>query len=179
MASAYAFIDPGAGFPGISNTGTFNTSSGPSAPLMFGLIAGAKDPTFGYAEFMFVSGATVSAPTAGDACLLQGGGAQQLVSGNTASQGPVGIAATAISNTNVYGWVQVYGVCDYANFGTQGTAAVGLPVVIGTTAGRLQSTAGATGYIINGLKVSQYSTTANSNSAILNMYYPVYDGRNQ
>ena len=70
MASAYVFIDPGVGFPGISNTGTFNSSSGPPAPLAFGLIAGARDPTYGYAEFMFVQGSTNAA---GDLCLVQGG----------------------------------------------------------------------------------------------------------
>ncbi|HET6485074.1 MAG TPA: hypothetical protein VFH83_01565, partial [Spirochaetia bacterium] len=126
MASAYQFIEPGAGFPGISNTGTFNTSSVP-APLAFGLVAGARDPTYGYAEFMFVAGSTNAA---GDACLLQAGTAQQLASAGTASQGPVGIAVTAMTATNVYGWVQVYGVCDYANIGTQGTAAVGLPLYV-------------------------------------------------
>lgn len=172
MASAYQFLEPG--FPGLSAT----VSGTPAQPL--GIVAGARDASFGYAEFMYVRGAAASAPTAGDACLVIGNfQAQQVVSGNTASQGPIVIAPAALSNTNVFGWAQWYGVCDYANMGTQGTAAVGLPVVIGTTAGRLQTTAGATGFIINGLKISQYSTTANSNSGVLFMNYPVYDGRNQ
>ena len=178
--SAYKFINPLVGLPAVSGSATWGTSPGQAPAAPFGLIADALDPTYGYAEFMLVKGASASAPTAGDACLINGDyAAMQLVSGNTASQGPVGIAPVALSATNVYGWVQVAGICDYAKMGTQGTAAAGLPVVIGTTAGRLQSTAGATGYIINGLKVSQYSTTANSNSAILQMYYPIYDGRNQ
>lgn len=173
MPSNYQFIEPAAGLPGVSQTGT-------SQLQRIGLIAGAIDPTFGYAEFMYVRGAALSAPAAGDAVLIDGAfRAQQLVSGNTASQGPVGIVPAALSGTNVFGWAQVYGVADYVNMGTQGTGAQGLPVVIGTTAGRLQTTAGATGFIINGLKISQYSTTANSNSGILQMYYPVYDGRNQ
>lgn len=172
--SAYVFLEPGAGLPGIS------ASVSGTPAMRLGLLAGAMDQTFGYAEFMYVAGAAASAPTAGDAALINGAFvAQQAVSGNTASQGPIGIAPVALSNTNVFGWVQVYGVCDYANIGTQGTAAVGLPLVIGSTAGRLQTTAGATGFIINGVKVSQYSTTANSNSGILFLYYPVYDGRNQ
>ena len=171
MASNYQFIEPTA-LPGISATQT-------TPAMKLGLIAGAHDPTYGYAEFVYVCGAAASAPAAGDACILVGNSAQQAVSGNTASQGPVVIVPAALSATNVFGWAQWYGVCDYAKLGTQGTGAVALPVVIGSTAGRLQTTAGATGYIVNGLKISQYSTTANSNSAILTMYYPVYDGRNQ
>jgi hypothetical protein len=177
--SAYKFIEPMVGAPSVSGTGTWGTAPGQAPPAPFGLIAGALDPTYGYGEFMFVCGASASAPTAGDACLINGVSAMQAVSGNTASQGAIGIAPAALSATNVYGWAQVYGVCDYAKLGTQGTGAQGLPVFIGTTAGRLQTTVGTTGYIINGLKISQYSTTANSNSAILNLYYPVYDGRNQ
>ena len=97
--SAYVFIEPGASFSGVSNTGTFATASGVPAPLAFGIIAGARDPTYGYGEFMFVQGPSASAPTAGDACLIQGGIAQQAASGNTASQGPIGIAPAAISAT--------------------------------------------------------------------------------
>ena len=174
MASNYRFIDPGAAFPALSNTGTFNTSSGPGAPVAFGLIAGAVDPTYGYAEFMFVQGSTNAA---GDLCLVQGGTcAVQYGSASTATQGPLGIAPAAMTATNVYGWIQILGICDYANMGTQGTTAAGQPVFIGSTAGRLQTTAGATGYILGGIKISQYSTTANSNSGILQLYYPCFDG---
>jgi hypothetical protein len=178
MASSYQFIEPGGAFPGISNT-----VSGTGA-IALGVIAGAVDPTYGYAEFIYVRGASASTGAAGDACMIMqpGYSAMQLASGNTASQGEVCILPAALSNTNVFGWAQVYGVCDYAKLGTQGTGADGLPVVIGTTAGRLQTTAGATGYIVNGLKIAGsagYSTTAASNSAILNMVWPVYDGRNQ
>lgn len=178
--SAYKLFDPVVGLPGISGSATWGTGAGQAPAVPFGFIAGAVDPTYGYAEFMLVKGASASAPAAGDAVLINGDyAAMQVVSGNTASQGPVGIVPAALSATNVYGWVQVFGVCDYAKLGTQGTGAAGLPVVIGTTAGRLQTTAGSTGYIVNGLKISQYSTTANSNSAIVQLYYPVYDGRNQ
>lgn len=173
MASNYQFIEPAAGLPGVSQTGT-------SQIQRLGLIAGAVDPVFGYAEFMYVRGAAASTPAAGDGVIIDGAfRAQQLVSGNTASRGPVGIVPAALSGTNVFGWAQVYGVADYVNMGTQGTTGQGQPVVVGTTAGRLQTTAGATGYLINGLYVSQYSTTANSNSGVLQLYYPVYDGRNQ
>src|SRR5712664_375242 len=145
MASSYQFIEPGAGFPGVSATGTVQL-------MRLGLVAGAHDPIFGYAEFAYVRGATASFPTAGDACMVDGAWrAMQAVSGNTGSRGPVGLAPAAMSASNVFGWVQIMGVMDYANMGTQGTAAAMLPVVIGTTAGRLQTTAGATGFLINGL----------------------------
>jgi len=180
MASNYAFIEPGGGFPSISNSGTFNTSgSGNQAPLAFGLIAGARDPTYGYAEFMFVAGPAAGTVGAGDAVLLLPNTVQQLVSGSTASQGAVGIAVTSLTAASVWGWAQVQGVCDYAHLDTAGTGAVGAACFIGTTAGQLQTTAGATGYIINGIKVSNYTTTAASKSAILNLYWPCYDGRNQ
>lgn len=168
--SAYQFIQPGAGFQGVSNTGTVQN-------LRLGFIAGAVDPTYGYAEFMYVQGASASAPTAGDLCLVQGGVAQQAVSGNTASQGVIAFAPAALSATNVYGWVQVYGVADYCKLATAATGAVGVALCIGTTAGRAQTTASATGFRVDGAYISQYTTTANSNSGIVNLYYPVFNGR--
>lgn len=174
--SAYKFINPLMGVPQPGDTGTFGTQPGSGAPFPFGLIQEAVDPTLGYAEFMFVKGGAASAPARGDACLIVNNAVQQIVSGNTASQGQVGIAAGAISASNVWGWAQVYGVCDYAKLGTQGTGAVGLPLCIGTTAGRLQTTASvSTGFWINAVKVGNYSTTANSDAATIQLAWPCYE----
>lgn len=168
--SAYQIVTPGViGQPSVSATNT-------SQLFPLGFIADAVDPTYGAGQFMYVRGASASAPTAGDVCILTGFSAGQAVSGNTASQGAVGVAPAALSNTNVYGWVQVQGVCDFAKLATAGTGAVGVGLCIGTTAGRAQTTAGATGYRIDNAWISQYTTTANSNSGIVNLAWPSYNG---
>jgi hypothetical protein len=63
--------------------------------------------------------------------------------------------------------------------GTQGTGAVAAPLYVGSTAGRLQTTAGATGYVINGAKVGSYASTSLSDAATVQLVWPMYDGRNQ
>jgi hypothetical protein len=175
MASAYQFIEPGAGFPGVSNTGTVQLQR-------LGLICGAHDQAtsgtpFGYAEFMYVQGASASAPTAGDAVILSQFSAGQLVSGNTLSQGVCGVAPAALSTTNVFGWVQVMGVCDYAK-ATNSSISAGQPLFVGTAAGRFHSTGSATGFRVDGAYVNTQSyTSSQSNSLVAFLYYPVYNGR--
>lgn len=168
--SNYQFIEPGAGFPGVSASGTVQL-------MRLGLIAGALDPTLGYAEFVYAQGAAASAPTAGDWVLMSGFSAGQAVSGNTASQGFVGVAPAALSATNVFGWVQVMGVCDYAK-GTNASIAAGVPLFVGTGAGRANSTASAAGFRIDGAwnNVVSY-TSSQSNSLTAMLYYPVFNGR--
>lgn len=176
MAS-YQFIQPTAGLPATNGTMTYATSVGvyPAAPL--GFIAGAIDATYGYGEFMLVQGASASAPTAGDWCILSGNSAGQAVSGNTGSQGIVGVAPAAISATNVVGWVQIFGIADYAK-GTNASIAVGAPVFVGSAAGRANSTGSATGFRIDGAycAVGSY-TSSQSNSLTVQLYYPSFNGR--
>ena len=167
--SAYQFCEPGIGFPGVSNSGTVQL-------LDLGFIAGAKDPTYGYGEFMYVQGASASAPTAGDLCILSGNSAGQAVSGKTASQGVMGVAPAALSATNVYGWVQIAGICDYAK-ASNTSAAAGVPLFIATTAGLVHGTASATGFRVEGAWFSQYSATSNSNSVIISCFHPRFEGR--
>lgn len=170
MASAYQFAEPGAAFPGVSATGTVQL-------MRLGLIAGALDPTLGYAEFMYVQGAAASAPTAGDWCVLSQYSAGQAVSGNTASQGVVALAPAALSATNVFGWVQVMGHADYAK-GTNASIAAGAPLFIGSAAGRANSTGSAAGFRIDGAYCGTASyTSSQSNSLTAFLYYPVFNGR--
>jgi hypothetical protein len=169
MASAYEFISPGAGFPGVSDTGT-------DCRQRLGLIADAFDPTYGVGKFMYVQGAAASTLAAGEVGILSNYSAGQAYSANTASHGIMGIVPAALSATNVYGWMQIEGVVDYAKF-TNTTAAAGLPVYIGSTAGRLHVAESATGFQVEGAWISQYSATSNSNSGIVQLYYPHYNGR--
>jgi len=180
MASAYVFIEPAAGVYGVSSTGTFSTGGVPAAnpPFMFGNVQGATDPTYGYAEFMFVCGPAAGTCQSGDAVLLLNNTVQQLGTASTASYGPVAYLPAPMTASNVYGWAQIMGVADYCRM-TNTVVAVGLPMVVGKTIGILQSAVGTTGYRIDGLKCSQYSATTNSNSGIMNLYYPQYEGRPQ
>ena len=171
-----------------NNFGIFGQGAGEQAPNTacsgtvqlwpLGYVAKARDPNLGYGEFVYCVGAAASAPTAGDFVLLNAGWtAQQVASGNTASLGPCGVAMAALSATNVYGWVQVQGLNNFCNLGTQGVGTLATPVCIGSTAGRAQTTAGATGYVIGGAYIggtANYSTT-NSNSALVQLMYPFYN----
>lgn len=169
MASAFQFCTPGAGYPGVSNSGTDQL-------LDLGFVAGAKDPTYGYAEFMYVRGASASTAAAGNLVILSGHSAGQAVSGKTASQGVMGIVPAALSATNVFGWMQIAGICDYAK-ASNTSAAAGVPLFIATTAGLVHGTASATGFMVENAWFSQYSATANSNSVIVKLNYPTFAGR--
>jgi hypothetical protein len=67
---------------------------------------------FGAAQFVYCVGFSTSAPTRGDLVQRFGNSVKKMGSGSTASNMPLGIAAGDISATNVYGWVQVKGICD-------------------------------------------------------------------
>lgn len=171
MATNYQFIGPGAALPGVSATGTVQLNR-------LGLIAGAVDASQGYAEFMYVQGASASTPTAGDMVILSQYSAGQAGTGRTGSQGMCGVVPAALSATNVFGWVQVMGFCDYAK-GSNTSFAAGLPVVMGSTLGQVlkSSATNDTGNRVDGAYFLANSATTASNSVSVFLYYPVYNGR--
>jgi hypothetical protein len=177
MAISYQFVQPLAGLPTTNGTMTYATSAGVYPPAPLGFIAGAVDATYGYAEFMLVQGASASTAAAGDWVALTGNSAGQAVSGNTGSQGLLGVAPAALSATNVVGWVQVMGHVDYAK-ATNASIAAGAPLFIGSAAGRVNSTGSATGFRIDGAfcAIGSY-TSSQSNSLSAYLYYPTFQGR--
>lgn len=130
--------------------------------------------------FQYVKGFSVSQPQSqGQLVALVAGSAALAQSGNTGTlyQGPYGIAAGAISASTVYGWVQVQGYCDYARGHTAGDFALGAKVHIGTTAGALQSTAGATGYLVQNINfASAGSSVGNSTNQTVFLQFPFFYG---
>lgn len=102
-----ANTDSGIVPPGNVNIGS--TTTIPTPPLVPGMIARAKDPTYGEGEFILLAGATSTA--AGDAVVYN-------TSSFTTSRTPVGsnvpqpmaIAMAANTSTSTWGWYQIGGL---------------------------------------------------------------------
>lgn len=170
--ATYKFVgDPGAGVPTFTQTGTWGTAAGQAPPVQFGHKAVAFDPTFGYAEFIFVKGSTNAA---GELLQLVSNNNQARRAGSgTASAGPVGFAPAAMSATNVWGWVQVYGVFDSAIHSA--ACANGAAIKMGTSAGHINAqTASNDTHQIGGM-FNAGSNTASNNGSV-HCFYPFYKG---
>ena len=107
----------------------------------------------------------------GQAVLLRGNSALLAGTVNRLSNLPLGIAAGALSASNVYGWVQVQGFCDYAR-GTNANTSVGATAFVGSTTGQLASTQGAVGARIWGLHFPIQVTADNSLSVTCYLNFP-------
>ena len=90
----------------------------------------------GAGQFVYVQGSNVA--SRGQFCHIVSNSAVLLASGNSASFYPIGLACAALSATNVYGWVQVAGLADYATM-TNADFAAGVRVAFGSTAGQIGS----------------------------------------
>ena len=169
--ATYKIVNPGMGWPNVTQTGTYDTSSGPAAPLRFGQRVIAFDTSFGHGEFVFVFGSNI---TAGNLVQITGaqGGARKAGSG-TASAGPVGFACGAMSATNVWGFVQVVGVFDSASFSA--AAALGAGIKMGTVSGAINVTTATndTHQLIGMYNAS--SDSASSGGSVM-MMNPIYRG---
>jgi hypothetical protein len=96
-------------------------------------------------RFVYARGSNVA--SAGQFVQIVNGSAILLASGNVASNYPVGVAAGALSATNVYGWVQVQGKADYCR-ATNHSFAAGVPLFFASTAGYIGTVSGAASRII-------------------------------
>jgi len=133
--ATYKIINPYPGWPGVTETGTYATSAGVQPPLAFGQRVAAYDSTFGEGMFVFVYGSNVSA---GNLVQITASGYGVRVAGSgTASAGPLGFAPAALSNTNVWGFVQVRGIFDSAT--AAAAIANGVAFKMGGTAGAVAS----------------------------------------
>jgi len=122
--------------------------------------------------FIYAVGDTAGAPQSrGQAVMLRGNSALLAGTVNKASNLPVGIAAGPISASNVYGWVQVQGFCDYAR-GTNANTSVGATAFVGVTTGQLASTQVAVGQRIWGVHFPMQVTSDNSLSVTCYLNFP-------
>ena len=122
--------------------------------------------------FQYVVGDTAGpALSRGQAVLMRGNSALLAGTVNRLSNLPLGIAAGPISASNVYGWVQVQGFCDYAR-GTNANTSVGATAFVGSTTGQLASTQGAVGARIWGLHFPIQVTADNSLSVTCYLNFP-------
>lgn len=166
--SNYVFLDHNIGLDSPAATGTDKLW-----PL--GLTAQARHDTYGVNEFVYVQGSTNAA---GMPVILQGGVAKALATAvNNGSAAPAGIAAAAMTNTNVYGWVQVRGVADYA------VAAVALGVgnqmlvPVNATSGISTAAAGSAVVALRIQGITPVSSASASTTAgVLALQYPFYPG---
>ena len=189
--SDYRIIHPQIGAVPVSVTGTTKL-------LPLGYVAQAQDlqtgsTNCGCGEFRYVVGPAASGPSKGDLAMLKGNTVQQAGSASSGSYLPLGIAAGAISATNVYGWVQVRGLCDYAKMenattdtylagGRAATAFIG-----STTDGCMNTTQTATGNAIIGIGfpmgpitltgASRVWSTASFSNMTVQLFYPQIRGQ--
>lgn len=160
--SKYMVVDPFIGNPTpVSATAT-------SAQFALGLMARAEDKLTGASslyvgagEFIYAQGSNVTA--IGQFVMLSNNSAVLLASANSGSAFPIGVAAGNLSASNVFGWVQVAGICDYAR-GTNSSIAAGVPLYLAATAGILNSVS-ALGSRVQGI-VPTVSYTSSQSAAL-------------
>jgi len=176
--SNYVIADPvvGAGMPA-SNTGTWATSAGVYPPVPFGYEVRAQDKQTGSANvgagvFVMAQGSNVA--SVGQLVHLINNSAVLLDSANSASFYPIGLAAGAMTATNVWGWVQVVGVADYVRM-TNTSGAAGIRVCLGSTAGQF-GTVTALGSRIQGLILPNSFTSSASASITMQINRPFVIG---
>lgn len=171
--SDFKIADPRIGVPQpVSATSTYATNE---LPFPLGMSARGIDQGSGTAAplgagvFVYARGSNVA--SRGQFVHLQGNSAVLLAAANSASKFPVGVAAGVLSATNVYGWVQVQGLCDYAR-GTNSSIAAGIPLYIAAgTAGYLL-TNNVAGNMVLGVVAPNSYTSSQSQSLTVQLNYP-------
>ena len=169
--SDYKIVEPQMGAPSPCSI----TATVQGWPL--GFVAKGEDFATGSSRvgdglFQYVVGDTAGpALSRGQAVLMRGNSALLAGTVNRLSNLPLGIAAGPISASNVYGWVQVQGFCDYAR-GTNANTSVGATAFVGSTTGQLASTQGAVGARVWGLHFPVQVTADNSLSVSCYLNFP-------
>lgn len=138
--SYYKVIDPGVRGGPLSQTDTVQ-KVGLGAVVSaanYGTGTGTRSNLEGGGLFQYCRGSDVT--TAGQFVQIQGNSAVLAAAAAGASYFPMGVAAGPLSATNVFGWVQIHGVCDFV-LSTNEDHTKGNPLYINAgTAGLVQST---------------------------------------
>lgn len=171
--SKYMVVDPFIGNP------TPASATATSAQFPIGLVArfedkltGASSLYRGCGEFIYLQGSNVT--TIGQFVMVSNGSAVLLASANSASAFPIGVAAGNLSATNVFGWVQIQGNCDYAQ-GTNSSIAAGAPYYLAATAGIVNSVS-ALGSRVHGIVAPVSYTSSQSASMTVQLFRPFIPG---
>lgn len=154
--SNFRIVDP---YIGLLGAPVSQTQSVPVAPLGYeakGVDYGTRTDGVGAGNagiFRYCQGSDVG--TAGLFVYVSNNSAIKLAAAQNA---PVGIAAAALSATNVFGWVQVQGLCDYAR-GTNVALTSGNPLYVGTAGGFVVSGSVAGSQIRNASCYANYTSS--------------------
>jgi hypothetical protein len=127
----------------------------------------------GDALFQYCVGDTAAPPQSrGQLVMLRGNSAVLAGTVRQASNFPIGIAAGALSASNVYGWVQIQGACDYGRAHSAGNVAAGASAFVASTAGWYATTQGAAGARIWGLGFPVSADVTQSLSGTVYLQFP-------
>jgi|SRR6185312_11960586 len=168
MASSYV-IDTPVGATPVSQTDTVQRFDLGIEARGVDRQTGKSSVNVGAGVFVYARGSNVTA--AGQFVHLSqsiGGGGQSavlLASANSTCFWPIGVAAGNLSATNVFGWVQVVGVCDYALVSNTSVAANAY-IALASTAGQVGSVT-ALGSRIAGIAVPVSFTSSQTSLTVL------------
>lgn len=155
--SNYVAVDPYFGVQGpMSATSTVQLHALGKTVFAEDRQTGNSSVSRGAGQFVYAQGSNVTA--LGQFVQLSNGSAVLLASANSGSFFPIGLAAGNISATNVFGWVQVGGIADYAR-GTNSAVAAGIPLYLCATAGLLASVAGAGSRVVGVVAPNSYTSS--------------------
>lgn len=164
----YVVVDPFIGAPApVTVTAT-------AAQFPVGVVVRAQDANTGSAnvgagEFQYVVGSNAAK---GNWVQIQGTRAVALDAANSASVFPLGVAAGDLSASNVYGWVQIQGICDYAKGTNTAAAAGGKMYICAGTTGILHTAAVAGNLVIGAVAPNSCHTSLSAGSYSFQLNYP-------
>jgi hypothetical protein len=171
--SKFAIIDPVIGAPSpVSATATTQQWQLGYTAQGFDVATVASSLNLGCAGFVYAVGSNVA--SLGQFVMLSNSSAVLLASANSASFFPIGVAAGNLSASNVFGWVQTAGLCDYAR-GTNSSIGAGVPLYMAGTSGILISTPAA-GSRVFGVVAPVSYTSSQSSALTVQLYGPFVPG---
>lgn len=133
-----------------------------------GFIARAADNSLGAAQFVYLQGSNVA--SVGQLVAISGNQAVLAGTVNSTAAGPVAVAAGVMSATNLYGWAQVQGICDFVKF-TNSSVAAGAPVYMAAGTAGVVVTNVVAGNGIKGI-VPTVSYTSSQTYGTAHLMYP-------
>jgi hypothetical protein len=168
----------------VTVTGTYGTAeTAAKPPFPFGLQVRAFDNGTGTARtaagvFQFAHGySTASSAARGQFVQIRGNSAWILLAAQSNTMAPVGVAAGDLSNTNVWGWVQVQGIADYCTYAGSDVPA-GKPQFVAAATGGIVLSNQVAGNQVYGVyaPVSLNSTGSALNKGTYQLNYPFLAG---
>lgn len=162
--SNYAIADDIIGVPGpVSVTGTVKLFDLGLELRGMDRATGKSSANVGGGVFVYAQGSNVTA--AGQFVMLSNNSAVLVASANSASFFPLGVAAGNLSNASVFGWVQVEGICDYAQ-GTNSSIAAGVAYYLAATAGILNSVSAAGSRVLGIVAPNSYTSSQSASMTV-------------